>query len=148
MIGPDFYPWTNLLIIIPRILAPIIHLLSWAIIIFLVYLTKKILILVLNQNQLINYQINFKNSCQFAVKISIMFKSFKTESTIKAQSQEAMLRVIKFDWIANTSKVNKFEIWKPNSLIFSEFCIKLADKPTNSKFQRNERFIMFSNCHY
>lgn len=118
-----FYSWLNLLKTMPKMQVLVTHFLSWTMAIILVCLIKKTLILVLNQNQLMNYQMNFKNSYWFFSKTSIMLKNFKHKPMIRAQSLKAILLVTKFGRIANIIKLNKIKSWKHNFLIFFKFYI-------------------------
>lgn len=95
-IGPGFYLWPNLHITMWKMQAPVIYLSSWTAAIIFMYFTKKILILVPSQNQLMNYWVNFEYSCQFVEKTSIIPKNFKSKPTIRTQSLKSMLWVRKF----------------------------------------------------
>ena len=59
----------------------------------------------------------------FARKTSTLLKSFKSKLTIKTSSQKATLPVIKFGWIANTSKPNKTKSLRLSSSNYFEYYI-------------------------
>ena len=107
MTGLDSYRWRSLHITMRRTLAPVTHLLRQTAVIILAFLTKKTLIITLNQSRPMNYHQNFENWWLFIVKTSTTLKNFRDKTTIKEQSLEAILPVIKFGWIANISKPNE-----------------------------------------
>ena len=59
-------------------------------------------ILAPDRNQQTSYQRNYKIWWLFTGKTSIILKSFKNKTTIKASSLEATSPMTKFSWIANT----------------------------------------------
>ena len=122
MIRHSSYQWLSSPIIMPKMLAPAIHLSSSTADIIFAFPTKKkrFSILALSQKPQRNYPPSSENWWPFANRSFTIHKNFKSKPIKKVSSPKATPQATRSGWVVSTSKLSKIASWKPSFSVFFE----------------------------